>query len=60
MLRLYASPDAPATLFAPMYCIHDHRQTQVDRVSLQLHKHLSLPIYTPDKSHKYTNGIPIL
>jgi len=27
------SPDPPATLSTPVYCIHDHRQTQVDKVS---------------------------
>ncbi|QCD78636.1 hypothetical protein DEO72_LG1g2272 [Vigna unguiculata] len=32
-LRLYASPDPPATSTAPVYRVHDHRQTQADRVS---------------------------
>jgi len=34
MLRLYASPDPPATSSAHVYRIHDYCQTQVDRVSL--------------------------
>jgi len=33
LLRLYASPDPPATSSTHVYRVHDHRQTQVDKVS---------------------------
>jgi len=33
LLRLYASPDPPATSSTNVYCVHDHRQTQANRVS---------------------------
>jgi len=33
MLRLYVSPRPPRTLSAPMYRVHDYRQTQANRVS---------------------------
>ena len=32
MLQLYASLDPPATSFVLVYRVHNHRQTQVDRV----------------------------
>ena len=33
LLRLYASPDPLATSSTHVYRVHDHRQTQGDRVS---------------------------
>ena len=33
MLQAYALPEPLAISSAPVYCVHDHRQTQADRVS---------------------------
>ena len=54
-LWLYASPDPPATSFAHVYRVQDYRQTQADRVSYQLNKHIyTLYTYitiTPKENH---------
>ena len=54
-LRRQASPDPPATSSAPMYRVHDHRQTHADKVSLKMDRNIYNNLY--NKTHTSRNFI---